>query len=164
MSQQEKETLLPNSTLAERIRSARMETGLSMRELARFAGVDVGYISRIENGKNDNLGSEKARLIASALKVAVEWLLTGQGAMQQLREPQDDYLKRTTQEHIIWLEDQLAASRANETRLLQIVETLSTLIAGPRPEQGRAQPEAPGAAPAARASGALYKSQRAKTA
>lgn len=171
MSQQTSEKYVVPSTLADRLRLARSDAGLNMRELARAAGIDVGYISRIESGKCDNLGSEKAHLIASALKVSVEWLLLGVGSMQQVLEETIDYLPKDNKQliselraEILWYKDQVVDARQKELRLLQIVETLSNLIAGPRPEQGRAEAAAPGAVPAVPASGALYKTHRSKTA
>lgn len=151
MSQQQIEHSVVQSTLSSRLQLARNESGLTMRELARAAGIDVGYISRIESGKNDNLGSEKAHLLAAALKVSVEWLLLGVGSMQQINEATIDDPPKTKDDvicdlrsEILWLKDQIVDARQKEARQLHIIETLATLIAGPRPvELGRSQDHAP---------------------
>lgn len=133
----------------------RDENALTWLEVANKLGISETYLHRVRKG-----GQQFSRKVVARLN----GLLATPSASDVKEAPGVSYLDNQMAGHIAWLEDQLTASRANETRLLQIVETLSTLIAGPRPEQGRAQPEAPVAAPAARASGALYKSQRAKTA
>lgn len=172
MSQQRNGPSVAQSTLSDRLKKARTESGLNMRELARAAGVDVGYISRIEGGKNDNLGSEKAHLLASALRISVEWLLLGVGSMQQINEDTIDSPPKSKDEliadlrsEILWHKDQIVDSRQKEIKLLQIIETLSTVIAGPRPvDQGRADAAEPPGVSAAPASGVLYKTRRSKSA
>jgi transcriptional regulator with XRE-family HTH domain len=155
MSQQRNDKNVEQTTLSYRLKLARTESGLNMRELARAAGVDVGYISRIESGKNDNLGSEKAHLLAAALRVSVEWLLLGVGDMQQVNDATIDSPPKNKDEliadlraDILWFKDQVVDARQKEVKLLQIIETLSTVIAGPRPkEEGRAITDATVAAP-----------------
>lgn len=172
MSQQRSEKSVAQATLSDRLKLARTKSGLNMRELARVAGVDVGYISRIEGGKNDNLGSEKAHLLASALRISVEWLLLGVGSMQQTNEDTIDSPPKNKDEliadlraEILWHKDQIVDARQKEVKLLQIIETLSTVIAGPRPvDQGRAEVEEPTGVPVAPASGVLDKTRRSKSA
>jgi transcriptional regulator with XRE-family HTH domain len=63
------------ATVGERIRSRRLELGLSLRDISQ-AGVSPGYISRVERG--DRQASGKAlRSLASSLEVSVHWLETG---------------------------------------------------------------------------------------
>lgn len=63
------------ATVGERIRSRRLELGLSQRELAT-EGVSYAYISRLES--NDRRASVSAlRKIAPMLGVSVYWLETG---------------------------------------------------------------------------------------
>ena len=91
--------------------------------------------------------------------------------MQQVLEETIDYLPKDQKQlilelraELLWYKDQVVDARQKELRLLQIIETLSTLIAGPRPEQGRSDAAAPANAPAAPASGALYKTRSSKSA
>ena len=134
----------------------REESALTWAEMAARIGISETYLHRVRSGKQ-----RFSRKVMNRLNE-----LVNKPKQDQVREERDgDYLTRTTQEHIVWLEDQLTACRQNETRLLQIVETLSTLIAGPRTgDQGRADAAAPAGVPAVPASGVLYKTRRSKSA
>jgi transcriptional regulator with XRE-family HTH domain len=118
---------------------------------------------------------DKLRLLAEHYGVTVEWLLSGTGAAPPTaaHEPREGYSPpQPDHAKIAALEARLAEALAKyaealaeKERLLKVIEDLATSIAGPRPvEQGRSEPAAPGAVPAAPASGVLYKTRRSKSA
>ncbi|WP_066733586.1 helix-turn-helix domain-containing protein [Cupriavidus sp. D384] len=67
------------NTLAERLRFARTERGLSQAALAEMVGLSQPMIRKIE------LGSETSKVVelAVALRVRPEWLATGEGEMEK---------------------------------------------------------------------------------
>ncbi|MBU9358884.1 helix-turn-helix domain-containing protein [Burkholderia multivorans] len=65
------------NTLAERLKACRIERALSQNELASLAGVSQSTVANIETGRNT--GSKYLVLLANALEVDSEWLLTGKG-------------------------------------------------------------------------------------
>lgn len=67
------------SSLGDRVRRARHARKLSQAALARLVGVTQPLISSLECGKH--LGTTKLLLIAGALQVRPEWLLSGEGEM-----------------------------------------------------------------------------------
>jgi transcriptional regulator with XRE-family HTH domain len=74
--------------LGERVRHVRGIRGYASTELDRLAGVSQGTTSRLESkqrGKFGGTGSTIGR-IAKALGVSLEWLMTGQGPMEEAQE------------------------------------------------------------------------------
>lgn len=69
-------------TIAERLKSAREDLGLSQGELAKRAGVSQSTIANFEAGTRHS--PRKLLAIAAALRVDPNWLETGKGS----REPQ----------------------------------------------------------------------------
>lgn len=68
------------STLAERIRSARLEANIEEpAELARRAGVRAAAAYQWESGDIRSLKAETAIALADALHVNIRWLVTGKG-------------------------------------------------------------------------------------
>lgn len=63
--------------LSDRLKAVRYERGLSQHDLARISSVSQSTIASLENGRAK--GSKFLVLIASALAVDVEWLMTGEG-------------------------------------------------------------------------------------
>lgn len=61
---------------ATRLRKARLKAGLSQRELARSAEIDVSQISRYEKGAGEPRPGALKR-IAETLDSSAEWLVTG---------------------------------------------------------------------------------------
>ena len=60
----------------QRLKTARVDKGLSMWELSRRAGISQPQISMLESGKYQ-LRRKAAEKLAAALEVGVDWLLTG---------------------------------------------------------------------------------------
>lgn len=58
------------TTLGEKFRQLRKARGFSQRKLADLAGVSNDYISKIEKGKNENVGVITLKKIADALMVS----------------------------------------------------------------------------------------------
>lgn len=70
------------STLAERVKTVRLERGLGINELDRLAGVGKGYTSRVEAGERERISTELVERYAAALGVSHEWLALGTGSRQ----------------------------------------------------------------------------------
>lgn len=67
--------------LSERLKTARLASGLTQKELAQRANVDQSVISNIERGVA--AGSTRLAAIAEALGASTDWLAMGRGAMNQ---------------------------------------------------------------------------------
>lgn len=69
-----------------RVRSARQERGLTMKQLHDVSGLSTGNISDIENGKNS---PSVASLVAlsRALERSLDWILTGEEWGTRISEP-----------------------------------------------------------------------------
>ena len=63
--------------VGKRLKQARLEKGLTLKELSDLAGPSDSQLCLIENGTN-NLTENRAEDIAEALEVGVEWLLYGE--------------------------------------------------------------------------------------
>jgi transcriptional regulator with XRE-family HTH domain len=61
-------------TLGDRIKTWRLKKGLSQKQLAKEARLDIAWISRLENGHRDNISLQTARRLAQALGVSVDYL------------------------------------------------------------------------------------------
>jgi transcriptional regulator with XRE-family HTH domain len=66
------------TSLARRLKSARLAANLGVNELSQKAGVGNGVVSRIENGKNKGT-PETIATLASTLDVSLDWLWRGKG-------------------------------------------------------------------------------------
>ena len=67
------------STLAERVREALTESGLTIAELARRTGVKHATVSFWLSGKTKTMSASNANAAAQALGVSVRWLVDGFG-------------------------------------------------------------------------------------
>ncbi len=75
-----------NTTLAQRLKSARQNAGLTQNELGKTVGISQAAIQKIETGRA--LTSTKLIEIAKALNVSPEWLSTGdEKSIVQKTEP-----------------------------------------------------------------------------
>ncbi|YCI30845.1 helix-turn-helix transcriptional regulator [Erwinia sp. PK3-005] len=72
-------------TLAERLKAARTQQGISQKALGEMVGVSQAAIQKIETGKAAQ--TTKLMELAHALKVRPEWLSSGEEPMRQDRIP-----------------------------------------------------------------------------
>lgn len=66
-------------SLPGRLRHARLLGGVSARELDRLAGTTPGHVWLIESGERPSLQASTAVLLATALGLSTDWLLSGVG-------------------------------------------------------------------------------------
>lgn len=72
-------------TFGDRMRLEREAQGWSKRALARHSQVDIGWISRVENGERHNFSWAVAIRIAEALGVSLDYL-AGRSSQRTLTE------------------------------------------------------------------------------
>ncbi len=74
--------------LGDRVKQARQLRGIKSTELDRLAGVSQGTTSRLESKQRGKFGGTATTVarVAKALRVNMEWLMTGQGAMEETEE------------------------------------------------------------------------------
>jgi transcriptional regulator with XRE-family HTH domain len=65
--------------LGEKVRVLRNKRGLSVRGLARLAGVDATWVSRLENGRYGRPDPRLVRLLAEALEIETSELFMAAG-------------------------------------------------------------------------------------
>ena len=63
------------STLAEYLRTAREQAGISQRQLASRVGIHNSYLARLENGETANPAAELLQRIADVLEISSTDLL-----------------------------------------------------------------------------------------
>lgn len=61
--------------IVERIKSRRQELGYSFQDLAKLTGMSKSTLQRYETGAIKNIPLDKLKVLASALKVAPEWIM-----------------------------------------------------------------------------------------
>lgn len=71
---------MAESSIGTRILEARKRAGMRQRDLAAASDLDVMQISRWERGVTKTPTAASLEKLASALKVSVDWLLTGREA------------------------------------------------------------------------------------
>src|SRR5437773_8917748 len=62
-------------TLGATLRAARLEAGLSVRQLARAAGINHSYLVKLETDQNDNPSAAHLQRLADALELDASDLL-----------------------------------------------------------------------------------------
>jgi transcriptional regulator with XRE-family HTH domain len=77
----------PAQDLARLLRDARLQLGISARELARQSGVTVSTISRLENGDIPQPRTDKLRPLADTLKLELADLYAAIGYEQPTALP-----------------------------------------------------------------------------
>jgi len=91
-------------TFGERLREIRWSKGLNQKDLARQAGIDVTYLSKVETGKMDPPAENTVRRLASALdEEPTELLVLAKKIPSDVREivtasPEVSYFLRTAKE------------------------------------------------------------------
>jgi len=78
------------TTLADRIKMAMAESGVSQAELARACGVKPPSIHGWLSGKSKFLRGENLLLAARRLGVSQDWLATGKGEMRSASPKMDE--------------------------------------------------------------------------
>lgn len=63
-------------SLGVRLRTARLEAGLSIRQLARAAGINHSYLVKLENDQNDNPSAAHLQRLADVLEIDASDLLS----------------------------------------------------------------------------------------
>jgi transcriptional regulator with XRE-family HTH domain len=63
------------TTLGRRLREVRERKGLSLRELAKQAGIWYATISELENHKRTAMNTETAKALARGLGVSIDYLV-----------------------------------------------------------------------------------------
>jgi phage repressor protein C with HTH and peptisase S24 domain len=69
-------------SMHERTKARTRQLGMSAAELSRAASVNRSFVYDILRGKSQVPNLEKLTRVAAALKVEVEWLLTGKGGVE----------------------------------------------------------------------------------
>jgi transcriptional regulator with XRE-family HTH domain len=75
------------TTLGQTLRTARQEAGLSVRQLARAAGISHGYLVKLETDQNDNPSAAHLQRLADVLEIDAGQLLTFIGVKPASRLP-----------------------------------------------------------------------------
>jgi transcriptional regulator with XRE-family HTH domain len=78
-------------SLGKRIKIARIERGISQRELARQTGLRQSHLSLIENDKHDP-SATAVRTIARVLRVNANYLLGLSGDLQGGQDKESEYV------------------------------------------------------------------------
>jgi transcriptional regulator with XRE-family HTH domain len=76
------------------LRAKREEAGLSIRELARLAGANYAYLSRLESGERSEPSAELLQRIADVLETDASELLAYVGVKPVLPEPRAYFRKQ----------------------------------------------------------------------
>jgi transcriptional regulator with XRE-family HTH domain len=76
------------STLADRIRLIRNETGLTLEALGKIAGVKTQSVQQWENGETKNIRNEPLFRLQRRLGYSAEWIAIGEGS-KKLRSHDD---------------------------------------------------------------------------
>ncbi len=63
------------ASFGRRLKAAREKRGFSIRDLAAIAGVDIGWISRLENEQRHNISLHATIRLADALRVTLDALV-----------------------------------------------------------------------------------------
>lgn len=75
---------MPCMSLGQRIVGARLAAGYKRpSDLARAIGIDRQYLFNLENDKVAKPDPSRVALIAQAVNVSTEWLVTGQGSPER---------------------------------------------------------------------------------
>lgn len=72
--------------LGNNIRNIRKEQKISINKLSKLTGVSLGYLSDLENDKAQNPSLDKLKLIANALNVPVDELLSTTATDKDIEE------------------------------------------------------------------------------
>ena len=82
MSTQAGTGIIPEWTVADRLRKAREATGMDAREFADHVGISRNTVSNYENGKTTRINRPMLAAWSMATGVPAEWLATGKTPTQ----------------------------------------------------------------------------------
>lgn len=82
MSTQAGTGLIPEWTVADRLRKAREATGMDAREFAEHVGISRNTVSNYENGKTTRINRPMLAAWSMATGVPIQWLETGTAPTQ----------------------------------------------------------------------------------
>lgn len=91
---------MSNTTLGERIKAARLASGLTMAELATICGLTKGFISQVESGSSDP-SLDTLRKLGGALKIPLSQLLDGAEARYMAEPVKSESLRPTVVHEVI---------------------------------------------------------------
>jgi len=74
---------MSKNTFGQTIRKLRKEKQLTQKEVAKEVGIDVTYLSKIENGKLDPPAHDKIEKLAKILDVDSDFLITEAGKVPE---------------------------------------------------------------------------------
>lgn len=105
-------------SLASRVKEARQLRGIGMNELDRLVGQSSGYTTRLESGSKKMPSAEVMNRLASALRVHLSWLLTGQ-------EPRELALEQDAPSQRAVVYDDQYPARADAVAAARALKTIS---------------------------------------
>jgi XRE family transcriptional regulator of biofilm formation len=99
-----------------KIKDLRINRGMSLTELSKVSGVSKSYLSFIERGKQKNPSIDVIEKLASALRVDVHTLLSGQAYKQS----EISYLDK----EVIDLALEMSKAKIDKEKLRQLIQIL----------------------------------------
>lgn len=104
--------------MSRKIKTLRKRHGLSQEELASQVEINPTHLSRLENGRYQP-SVEVLRKLAEALKVSVDYLLSGEG-----EEPAEVQIRNKPLAERVRLIDSL--EEADQQALIQVIDSMLT--------------------------------------
>lgn len=120
----------------DRLRRARMDRDLTLRDVSESSGISIAYLSDLERGKLDNPTLDKLRQLATALQVSLNELLAvdEQPPARRLPRALEEFRALTTFRHAV-AEEARKSSRDPDQLEDEWLETLSRVhVGGRRPK------------------------------
>jgi transcriptional regulator with XRE-family HTH domain len=81
-----------NKTTGSRVKSLRLDKGLSQGEMGKLLGLDQGTVSKMERGENEPT-AKTLRLLREIFDVTTDWILTGEGTKHPLPLDTEEEIK-----------------------------------------------------------------------
>jgi len=81
-----------NKTTGNRVKSLRLDKGLSQGEMGKLLGLDQGTVSKMERGENEPT-AKTLRLLREIFDVTTDWILTGEGTKHPLPLDTEEEIK-----------------------------------------------------------------------
>jgi transcriptional regulator with XRE-family HTH domain len=115
-------------TVGERVKTRRLELGLSQDALADKAGISKSFLSDLENNRR-SIGAETLLDLGRAMSVSLDFLMTGEASGDQANKEIPASLARFAAEKglsvretmtLLDLQERIMASRRKKARLEQV--------------------------------------------